>query len=270
VSRSTRLELLQERYDELEAKKNQLSATIVELASMEDEAAYTAVKQAPTRSPFSLGSDAQRARDRRAKVEKELTAVESNLTAVTRALVEQQALAADERLAAVVTEAGKFTPAEIEGWKKAGRLLAELHEVWLSEIVGNYEQRRALGAELERSGTLQGRDEGLKARLSDALTPPIQPLDGDFAGFFQSILKAATDPDVRSGWPGARIDSAGRLPGLVEPFGTRRVEAGGDIRWSDRPTAMGNQPPSAVGVEPENTHEAAKEAAAELLAEVEA
>src|SRR5262249_35851980 len=192
-----------------EHKKNVLSAELVELARIEDEEAYQAVKQAPKQSPFSLGSPALRARERRQKKDRELTNVEANLRAVQRALAEERAKVADETLSEMIAGL-TYNDEEIALWEKAGEVFERLLDTYLS-IGSLAEARDALPA------TIDTPNNELRVRYERAVSAPIQPHVKDIGAFVQLLVRASCDVHGEGrGEPGqVPIDDNRLLGGLL-------------------------------------------------------
>ena len=146
--------------------------------------------------------------------------------------LENRAKHAGELLQERLREAGALNERELEGWKTAGTLVAELLRVWLETIVPAAEERDLVYYDALRSGLLTSLGEEAEKELSRATNAPVQPFPSGFRAFRARLVELTLDPGrlgsrdlSRSQWLVAALpdlrgqDRSPQLSGRVERMG---------------------------------------------------
>jgi hypothetical protein len=264
-----RVALLRRQAAKLEAEQASLNTRLVELARSEQEAREAAIESAPSKRSDNGLSEVGRLIRKRKEAERQIENIQSERQALDAVLQREESAVADERLREAVAKAKPYRQKELAGWARLGELLAELHQVWLDDVMTVAETREQFAAQCDREGLLAGRDEELQSAFRAACDPPITPFPGSFQKLLDTLILVALDVGgygYRQREYGHRADDANLLIDLIPDLQPRNRNAG----LSKTPVSHANRAEE-LGIAPAGSNgdgNAASDAASAILAEL--
>jgi hypothetical protein len=276
MSRQT-LERLEAQLAKHTNERGALVQQLPELAETEHATRVEWIAKNPgRRSDADIGGPVATIRKKRAKAEKAIEGLDSEIRALEAAIAGERSALAREELSRRLTSMRSSSKDEMRLREEFGRLFEQLYDKWL-EYGGLIEQRDRFRSEIELSGLLEHADDDQRRTLDNVTAFPILPVAVDFRRELERVFETAFD----SGSAGYRnrdqssayFDYGRRLPEVVPDLRgkARYLQLSGKVERTSslRPAAEGRQPPGTQSEEARlaESSEAAQAAAALLMAE---